>query len=261
LQIYVVKPGDNLYSIANRYGTTYSAIDAANELDNPNQLVVGQSLVIPIIGQFYFVQPGDSLYSIGQRFGISAQELARVNNIPVDSPLNAGLRLYIPEQDEPTIEANAYIEPIGETVSETLVNSAQKNAPYLTYLAPFNYRATRTGELIAPPLDNFATIANNNNATLMLVVSNLEEGAFSAELGKILVTDEQIQDTLLDNIIATAQNVGFRDVHFDFEFLPPANRENYNNFLRKAKERLSAAGLLMSTALAPKTSAEQEGEW
>ncbi|MCT2536976.1 glycoside hydrolase family 18 protein [Aquibacillus koreensis] len=261
MQIHVVQAGESLYSIANTYGTTYSAINTANELDNPNQLVVGQSLVIPIVGQFYFVQPGDSLYTIAQRFGLSVQQLANINNISPGANLPVGFRLYIPETEEPVIETNAYVEPIGDTVSETLVNSAQKNAPFLTYLAPFNYRATRTGELVAPPLDNFAAIAENNQATLMLVVSNLEEGAFSAELGQILVTVDAVQNTLLDNIINTAQQVGFRDVHFDFEYLPPANREDYNNFLRKAKERLSAAGLLMSTALAPKTSAEQEGEW
>ncbi|WP_407272235.1 LysM peptidoglycan-binding domain-containing protein [Radiobacillus sp. PE A8.2] len=261
MQIHVVSRGQSLYSIANAYGTTVDALETANELDAPANLVVGQALVIPIVGQFYYVQPGDSLYTIGQRFGIPYQEIARVNNISVDQQLEVGFRLYIPEQPEPIIESNAYIEPYGETVSETLVNSARKNAPFLTYLAPFNYRVTREGALIAPPLDDFATIAANNNATLMLVLSNLEEGAFSAELGRIIVTNETVQNTLLDNIIATAREVGFRDVHFDFEYLPPANKEDYNNFLRKAKARLSNAGLLMSTALAPKTSATQEGEW
>jgi len=45
------------------------------------------------------------------------------------------------------------------------------------------------------------------------------------------------------------------------EHLPSELRENYNAFLRKAKARLSAQGFLMSTALAPKTSATQAGEW
>ncbi|WP_117167965.1 LysM peptidoglycan-binding domain-containing protein [Paraliobacillus sediminis] len=261
MQIHVVEQGDSLYSIANTYGSTYQAINEANELDNPNQLVVGQSVVIPIVGEFYFVQTGDSLYEIAQRFGIGYQRLAEVNNIDPNAPLYIGTRLYIPEQAGPTIESNAYIEPIGETVSETLINAAEKNAPFLTYLAPFNYRVNRDGSLIAPPLDNFATIAAENNTALMLVVTNLEEGEFSAELGSLIVTDESVQNTLLDEIIQTAQSVGFGDVHFDLEFLPPADKNAYNSFLRKAKSRLSDAGLLMSTALAPKTSAEQEGEW
>ncbi|UFT99457.1 glycoside hydrolase family 18 protein [Radiobacillus kanasensis] len=261
MQIHVVSSGDTLYNIARRYGTTVDAIAAVNELNQADPLVIGQALYIPIIGEFYEVQQGDTLYSIGQRFGIDYRELARINNISVNTPLSVGTRLYIPQPDQQSIEVNAYIEPLGGNVSEALENAAEKNAPYLTYLAPFSYRVSRDGSLIAPPLNNFKTIAEQNNAGLMMVVTNLEGGEFSDTLGQLIVTNPEIQNTLLDNIIATAQSVGFRDVHFDFEYLPPANREDYNQFLRKAKERLSTAGLLMSTALAPKTSATQEGAW
>lgn len=261
MQIHVVSQGDSLYTIASTYGTTIDALVNANELDTPNQLVVGQALVIPITGQFYFVQPGDSLYTIAQRFGMSYQELARVNNISVNGILPVGLRLYIPQGPRPEIISNAYIEPLGGTVSEALENAARKNAPYLSYLAPFSYQVNRDGSLNAPPLNDFKQIADANNASLMMVVTNLEEGAFSAELGHIIVTVQAAQNTLLDNIVNTARQVGFSDVHFDFEFLPPEDREAYNTFLATAKERLSQEGLLMSTALAPKTSATQEGAW
>ncbi|MFD1039917.1 LysM peptidoglycan-binding domain-containing protein [Virgibacillus byunsanensis] len=261
MQYHVVSQGETITSIANTYNTSPNSITEANELDAPNNLVVGQALVIPIVGQFYFVQPGDSLYSIAQRFGMSYQELAQINNISVDAVLSVGARLYIPEQPKREITSNAYIEPTGDTVSQTLINSANKNAPYLTYLAPFSYMVNRDGSLAPPPLDNFKQIAEENNVALMLVVTNLEEGAFSAELGHIILTVQAVQNTLLDSIINTANEVGFSDVHFDFEFLPPDDREAYRTFLLKAKDRLSQAGLLMSTALAPKTSAEQTGEW
>jgi spore germination protein len=261
MQIHVVAQGDSLFSIAGTYGTTVDAISNANELDAPNQLVVGQALVIPIVGSFYFVQPGDSLFSIAARFGMSYQELARINNIPVNSPLNVGLRLYIPPRPKRDIISNAYIEPIGGTVSEALENAARKNTPYLTYLAPFSYQVNRDGSLAAPPLNEFKEIADANNANLMMVVTTLEEGAFSAELGHIIVTVQEVQNRLLDNIVNTAHQVGFTDVHFDFEFLPPEDRDAYSTFLAKAKERLSAEGLLMSVALAPKVSATQEGAW
>ncbi|MFC4024156.1 LysM peptidoglycan-binding domain-containing protein [Oceanobacillus longus] len=261
MQIHVVSQGDTLFSIANTYNTTAAAITDANELETPDNLVIGQAIVIPIIGQFYFVQPGDSLYSIGIRFGIPYQELARINNISVESTLSVGLRLYIPSWDKRPITSYAYIEPFGETVSETLENAARKNSPYLTYLALFSYRVNRDGTLTPPPLGNLGKIAENNDAALTMVVTNLEEGAFSDELGNIILTVQAVQNTLLDNIVNTATAGGFVDVHFDFEFLLSEDREAYNNFLRRAKEWLSQAGLLLSTALAPKTSATQAGQW
>ena len=38
-------------------------------------------------------------------------------------------------------------------------------------------------------------------------------------------------------------------------------RQPYNEFLRKATERLHAQGFMVSSALAPKTSATQSGQW
>jgi len=261
VQIHVVTQGETLFSIANTYNTTAAAISDANELDAPNNLVVGQALVIPIVGQFYFVQPGDTLYSIGNQFGISYQELAQINNISPDMTLSVGLRLYIPPAPKRAITSYAYLEPFGDTVSETLENAARKATPYLTYLALFSYRVNRDGTLTPPPTGNLRQIAESNNASMAMVVTNLEEGSFSDELGHIILTVQAVQNTLLDNIVNTATTNGFRDVHFDFEFLPADDREAYNTFLRTVKDRLSQAGLLMSTALAPKTSAAQTGQW
>ncbi len=44
--VYTVKSGDTLDAIAKRYGTTYQAIAATNELDDPNAIDVGQELMI-----------------------------------------------------------------------------------------------------------------------------------------------------------------------------------------------------------------------
>ncbi len=261
MQIHVVSPGESLYGITNTYNTTTQALIDANELDAPNNLVVGQALVIPIVGQFYFVQPGDSLFSIAQQFVMSYQELAQINGISPGNVLPVGFRLYIPPGPKSPITSNAYIEPMGDSVSDTLENAAMKTTPYLTYLAIFSYRVGRDGSLTPPPLNGLSEIAEQNNTAKMLVVTNLEEGQFSQELGHIIVTVQSVQNTLLDNIVNTATSGGYSDVHFDFEFLPPEDREAYNAFLRKAKERLSQEDLLMSTALAPKTSATQTGQW
>jgi spore germination protein len=261
MQIHVVQQGQTLTGIAQAYSTTAEEIIRANELPNPNSLVVGQAIVIPITGSFYWVQPGDSLWSISRRFGITPQQLAQINRIPLDRPLQIGQRLYIPQRPKTNAEFNGYVEPRGTTVSPSLEASARQAAPYLTYLAPFSFQIQRNGTLKEPLLNNFPAIARANNVTLMMVVTNLEKDQFSDELGRIILNSEELQNRLLDNIVATAKKYGFRDIHFDMEYLRPADREAYNAFLRKAKQRFEREGWLMSTALAPKISATQKGRW
>jgi spore germination protein len=261
MQIHIVKGNESLTTIARAYNTTVNDIVEANDIPNPNNLVVGQAMVIPIVGSFYYVQPGDSLWSIGQKVGVPYQQIASVNRISLNQQLYVGFRLYIPQAPKRRAEFNAYVEPRGTSVSPVLETSAREAAPYLTYLAPFSFHALRDGSLREPLLNNFPAIARANRNTLMMVIDNQENDQFNDELARILLNDIAIQDRFLNNIVATAKKYGFRDIHFDFEFIRPVDREAYNRFLRKAKARFNNEGWLMSTALAPKTSATQKGNW
>ncbi|PRS37923.1 spore gernimation protein [Bacillus sp. RJGP41] len=261
MQIHVVRPGQTLYGIAQTYSVTVDRLVESNKIPNPNNLVSGQALVIPIVGSYYFVQPGDSLYSISQRVDVSVQELANINGISENQILSVGYRLYIPARRKRTAEFNGYVEPRGTTVAPALVTAAREAAPYLTYLAPFSFQALRDGSLKEPLLDDFPAIARENKNVLMMVITNQENDQFSDELGRIILTNTSVQNKFLNNIVTTAKKYGFRDIHFDFEYLRPADREAYNQFLRKARDRFKKEGWFISTALAPKTSAEQKGRW
>ena len=47
LNTYTVEPGDLLYDIAQRYGTTTQILAELNALEDPNRIEVGQVLAIP----------------------------------------------------------------------------------------------------------------------------------------------------------------------------------------------------------------------
>ena len=258
MQIYVVQPGDSLYAIANRFGTTVQAISLINEINPELQLVVGQALVIPV-PERYIVKKGDTLSAIAKRYGITVNQLRSANRLAPNAILSIGMSLIIPRNQRTPIQSNAYIEPRqNQPVDE---QTARKASPFLTYLAPFSYQILRNGDLKPLDLGNAPKAAADGGATLMLVVTNLENGQFSAELGEVILENEELQDKLLNNILQLAKQYGFSDIHFDLEHLYPNDREPYLNFLRKARDKIHGAGLLLSTALAPKTSASQKGIW
>lgn len=261
MQIYTVQSGDSLYEIARAFNSSSDAIVQANRIPDPARLVVGQALVVPITGSYYFVQPGDSLWSISRKFNMNYLTLAQINRINPSQTLSVGQRLYIPPMPKVSAEVNAYVEPIGGAPGPELLTSVREAAPMLTYLAAFSYKANRDGTLTAPMIQGVPEIARQYGNALMMVVTNIEEGGFSGELGREILENQEVQDVLLTNIITQARNTGYRDIHFDFEFLPGDLREAYIDFLTRATERLHAEGLMVSAALAPKTSREQEGQW
>lgn len=92
---YVVKSGDSLYLIANRYNTTVNELKSLNNLSS-NLLNIGQVLKIPRseTSTTYTVKSGDNLYSIASRYNTTVDEIKRKNNLS-SNLLNVGQILVI----------------------------------------------------------------------------------------------------------------------------------------------------------------------
>jgi LysM repeat protein len=58
--VYVVKQGDQLSRIAASFGVTLQALQAANRIANPNFIIPGQKLVIPVPSASASVSPAAS---------------------------------------------------------------------------------------------------------------------------------------------------------------------------------------------------------
>lgn len=93
---YVVVKGDNLYSIANKYGVSVDDIKKYNNLSS-NTLSIGQVLNIPGTEQYttYTVKSGDSLWKIANLYGVSVNDLKSINNLS-GTTLSIGQKLLIP---------------------------------------------------------------------------------------------------------------------------------------------------------------------
>jgi LysM repeat protein len=105
-QVYIVRAGDSLKTIAARYGTTWQILAAVNGIINPNVIYPGQRLIIayslptnpnpPPAARVYVVQSGDTLYRIALNYGVTVQAIMTANNLPNANVIYAGQRLVIP---------------------------------------------------------------------------------------------------------------------------------------------------------------------
>ncbi len=117
--IYTVRQGDTLFRIAGRFGTTYQALAAANNIVNPAQIFAGQQLRIP--GRpttqspavpvphpttvatepdtptvTYTVIRGDTLQRIALKHNTTVQQLIALNNLRNPNVIYIGQELNVP---------------------------------------------------------------------------------------------------------------------------------------------------------------------
>lgn len=257
LTVYVVKPGDSIYSIARAFGVTPQSIIEPNGLLNPSQLVVGQTLVIPTTDQNYTVRSGDTIYSIARRFGVTQNAIFSANpNIGPDGRIIPGQIIVIPgtERKLGTIEVNGYIFPGSD---ESIVRPA---LPSLTYLSIFSYQVSEDGSLNDIDDEKWIRIARENNVAPIMVIANIREtGGFNSDIASAIFASESVQDTLINNIINIMRQKNYYGLNIDFEYIYPSDKENYNNFLQKITDRLNALGYIVLTAVAPKLTGDQQG--
>ena len=91
---YIVKSGDSLWNVANRYGISVAELKSLNNLSS-DVLQIGQVLNVPSSNNVYIVKSGDSLWSIANRYGTSVSELKSLNNLSSNS-LTIGQELILP---------------------------------------------------------------------------------------------------------------------------------------------------------------------
>lgn len=257
MEIHVVRSGETLEEIAQRYGVSAERIALDNDLADPARLVPGQTLVILYPRQTYTVQPGDTLLSIAQAYGVTVNQLLRNNySLGGDVTVFPGQTIVIDyaQEKQGTLSVNGYVYPF---VNRDVL---RQMLPYVTYVTLFTYGFTPEGVLIDLDDEELIRLIRAGGASPLMHLSTLTpEGVFSSELANTLLNDAALQDTVIEAVLNVMRTKGYDGLDIDFEYVAPENRQNYIDFIARTTARLHAEGYIVVVALAPKTSADQRG--
>lgn len=100
---YVVKSGDSLYNIANRFKVTTKRIQEVNKLTSTN-ISIGQNLIISEPGKAaaaengmkkYMVKKGESAFSIAAGHNMPVDRFLSINNLSSESIIFPGQKVYV----------------------------------------------------------------------------------------------------------------------------------------------------------------------
>lgn len=256
MEFYVVQPGDTVQSIAERFNVSAARLVYDNEIQG-EQLVVGQALIILRPETIYTIENGDTLESIAEQFQTTVLRIVRNNSYLLNEDfLLPGRQIVISYEgvERRDIEIFGYAYAfINEAVLE-------ESCLYIQELLPFSYGYNEDGTLI-PMNDNrlLATAERFGNRKRMVITPLDLNERFNNQLVVRLLTDEEMKNTLLDNILENMQTKEYEALDIDFEFIPGEYRDAYVEFITETRTRLNAQGYQVSVAVPPKTSDDQPG--
>ncbi len=101
-EIYMVKEGDTIESIAKKFNADTEEIYKINNFLPLAQLKVGDKVIIPLEKKtafnYYEIKEGDTLYNIANRFKTNAFDLAVINGLDVSDYIYKDQIILVPKE-------------------------------------------------------------------------------------------------------------------------------------------------------------------
>lgn len=193
--IYIVKKGDSLYSIAQKYNITVDELKKMNNLTS-NTIVIGQKLYIPSKEEIlqedytiYTVKNGDTIFSIANKFNVSVQELMTLNRLN-SLEITIGQQLLIPTNGIEIMEVVEYTIKPGDTLWK-IANNCNVTVDDIVKLNNLNSTIIYPGQTIKLSL-GCAKLQNNNEQS---------EELYIVKKGDTLYSIARMFNTTVNNLI------------------------------------------------------------
>ena len=133
---HVVQTDENLFRIGLQYGLSWLVIAEYNDIANPTQLTVGDTILIPpadpvddvtkpqdpgptpspLTETIHVVQAGENLFRIGLQYGMSWTQVAEANGIVNPNQIYVGQELKIPVNTPGPAPEFTHVVQQGETL-------------------------------------------------------------------------------------------------------------------------------------------------
>lgn len=117
--IYVIKEGDTIESIAKKFNTTLQVIYDLNIFRPISMIEVGKSIVVPNSDiqafEYYTVKKGDTIYSIAERYNTTPEIFISLNGLKEGEYIYENEILLVPKQD-----VNIYLTKENDTLKQVV---------------------------------------------------------------------------------------------------------------------------------------------
>lgn len=97
VELYTVKDGDTLSSIATEKNITVNTILWANTIDDEDSIMPGDEIfILPVAGLKYTIKKGETLSDIAKEYKADEDQIIAFNNLPANGIVETGTEIVIP---------------------------------------------------------------------------------------------------------------------------------------------------------------------
>ncbi|WP_097015842.1 LysM peptidoglycan-binding domain-containing protein [Anaerocolumna aminovalerica] len=253
--IHVVQPGETITSIAELYNLPADRIILENEIKNPSNLAIGQTIVIVYPLLTHTVQEGETLESIAVMHDVTIMQILRNNPYLSDrNNLYTGETITITNETDKigSLSVGGYVSSYVDR------NILRKTLPFLTFLTVFDYRVDANGNINVLNDQDIVNMAKEYGVFPMMLVSTISErGVGSLETALAILNNPDAQDNMIDNIIATIKAKGFYGLNQYFQYIYPETKNLIESFIIKMSTRLKNEGLRYTVTVTPRVDIER----
>ena len=147
---YTVEPGDNLWSIAEKFNVSLNTVLWANDLSQNTAIQIGQKLIVPpVSGVIHHVKKGDTVSQVAKTYKSEAGKIVAFNNLAAENDIYIGDILIVPDgvMPPPTVYAPAYV-PIASSYFICPISSPCRITQGLHWYNAIDFSHGKCGEPI-----------------------------------------------------------------------------------------------------------------
>jgi len=213
VQRHIVKKGETLSSLAEKYNTTVEQLKKWNNISK-NTIQPGQSLIVnkseakskkDEVPTTYIVKKGDTLSSISKNTGVPVEKIKQYNNIE-SSNINVGQKLVLKKQDQQSAKAKS---------TETIYKNQKISE---TYIVKKGDTLSSISKKTGVPVDEIKKLNNLKNSKIStgqkLVLKSKVDSIDTDTQQVIAITDdEKVEGSFNDSI--PASETGARKIYIN----------------------------------------------
>jgi len=227
--IHVVQAGETATDIAKKYGISEEILIRNNEIKSPNNLAIGEALVILNPSVTHTVQEGDILIQIAEQYGVSLLQLLRNNPFLSEREyIYPGETLVISYSTEKAGKLSTY----GYAYPHIRTDVLKKTLPFLTYITMYSYSFTDEGRINDIDDRRIIEMARQYQVApiMMLSIEDKDQNNAINTMHKLLISQES-QDQLFYNVREFMRTKGYYGVNLNVPYIYPHDRKNFVDFM------------------------------